>query len=80
MAIILRRTGSVVRQLNPAACDPCMGANLIQTAIIIIIKTTTIIIQNTGMTNNLPGRSQAMFLNLQKDTLSCELISLLKLL
>jgi len=80
MAIIERRTGSVVRQLNAAVCDSRMAANLIHRAVIIIVKTTTIIILNIGMTDNLPGRSQTTFLNLQKDILSCELISLLKLL
>lgn len=80
MAIIERRTSSVVRELNPAPCGPCLGVNLIHKAVIIIVTTTTIIIQNTGMTDNLPGRTQAIFLNLRKDVLSCELISLLKLL
>jgi hypothetical protein len=68
MAIIDRSTGCVVRELNPATCDPCMGVNLIQRAVIIIIivTTTTMIIQNTGMTEKLPGRFQDIFLNLQK--------------
>jgi len=85
VAIIDRRTGCFVRELNPAPCDPFMGVNLIHGAVIIIIIITTtttvstakMMIQNTGMTEKLPGRSQAMFLNLQKGILSCELISML---
>jgi hypothetical protein len=57
-----------------------MGDNLIHRAVIITVTTTTMLIQNTGMTDDLLGRSQAMFLNFQKDNLPCELVSLLKLL
>jgi hypothetical protein len=56
-----------------------MGANLTHGALIIIII-IIIIIQETELTDDFTCRSKAVFLNLQKEIVSCELISLLKLL